>query len=196
MIRREATRCRQITSRLLDFSRMGHAACENTDLVTLVRQVVAVAGHLPQHRGKRVEVVAPAALPACVKPGEIEQVVLNLLANALEAVEADGRVQIEVREAAGEALLVVRDNGCGLSDEVRQKLFEPFFTRRKSGQGTGLGLTIAERIVRDHGGQIEAESQGPGQGSTFRVRLPLRLSTAPAEIRKTPVAAARDLTLG
>ena len=65
-----------------------------------------------------------------------------------------------------------KDDGCGMTDEVVTHLFEPFFTKRKSGKGTGLGLSISHRIVADHGGSIEATSDGPGKGSTFRVRLP------------------------
>ena len=71
------------------------------------------------------------------------------------------------------AEIIVSDNGCGMTDEVRQHLFEPFFTKRRHGQGTGLGLTIAYGIVRHHGGQMEAMSDGPGCGSQFRVLLPL-----------------------
>jgi signal transduction histidine kinase len=72
-----------------------------------------------------------------------------------------------------QAELIVTDNGCGMSDEVKEHLFEPFFTRRRDGQGTGLGLSITFRIVEDHGGHIEATSDGPGRGSEMRVTLPL-----------------------
>ncbi len=65
------------------------------------------------------------------------------------------------------------DDGCGMTEEVLEHLFEPFFTRRRSGQGTGLGLSITYRIVADHGGQIDVNSDGPGHGSRFRVSLPL-----------------------
>jgi two-component system NtrC family sensor kinase len=70
---------------------------------------------------------------------------------------------------------VISDNGCGMTEEVRKHLFEPFFTRRRSGQGTGLGLSITHRIVEEHRGQIEATSEGPGRGSRFVVSLPLVL---------------------
>ena len=67
----------------------------------------------------------------------------------------------------------VVDDGCGLTDEVKEHLFEPFFTRRRDDQGTGLGLSISYQIVEDHQGRISAESEGPGQGSTFTITLPL-----------------------
>ena len=71
--------------------------------------------------------------------------------------------------------VTVVDNGCGMTEDVLEHVFEPFFTRRTVGQGTGLGLSITHRIVSDHGGEIEAHSDGPGQGATFRVRFPLVL---------------------
>jgi two-component system NtrC family sensor kinase len=116
-----------------------------------------------------------------VNPQELKQVVLNLLVNALDAVAAEGTVRVavsrspvpEASRAAGEVVLTISDDGCGMDAEVLEHLFEPFFTRRKEGQGTGLGLSIAHRIVADHGGRLEATSPGPGQGSTFCVTLPL-----------------------
>ncbi len=70
------------------------------------------------------------------------------------------------------------DTGCGMTDEVLEHLFEPFFTRRAQGQGTGLGLSIAHRIVANHGGEIKADSPGPNQGSTFTVSLPMESPAA------------------
>jgi signal transduction histidine kinase len=119
-------------------------------------------------------------------PQEIKQVVLNLLVNALDSIEQQGRVRVEVRRGAGEGVLTVSDDGCGMSDEVLEHLFEPFFTRRRAGQGTGLGLSIVNRIVADHGGRIEATSPGPGLGATFRVTLPL------ADVGAAAAPTARD----
>ena len=81
------------------------------------------------------------------------------------------RVRLETCD--GYAVLTVADNGCGMEPDVLEHVFEPFFTRRRGGQGIGLGLSITYRIVADHGGEIEAHSAGAGRGSTFRVRLPL-----------------------
>ncbi len=82
-------------------------------------------------------------------------------------------MRVELTTSGQRAVLTITDNGCGMTDEVRKHLFEPFFTRRRTGQGIGLGLSITYRIVADHGGQIDVFSAGPGKGSEFRVTLPL-----------------------
>jgi signal transduction histidine kinase len=110
---------------------------------------------------------------APVNPQEIKQVVLNLITNGLDSLDPGGTLTIELRAADGQAEILFTDNGCGMTEEVLEHLFEPFFTRRRGGQGTGLGLSIVHRIISDHGGQIDAASRGPGQGSQFRVALPL-----------------------
>lgn len=173
MIQSEAFRCKEITERLLDFSRTGQATRQDTDLVELVRGVIDMVHPLGKHRQKQIELIARPPVIAQVNPQEMKQVVLNLLTNALDSVEAGGTVWVELGTGEGAVELTVRDNGCGMTPEVLDHVFEPFFTRRREGQGTGLGLSITYRIIADHGGEIEAESPGPGQGATFRVRLPL-----------------------
>jgi signal transduction histidine kinase len=110
-----------------------------------------------------------------VNSQEIKQVVLNLITNGLDSLDAGGTVVLDLRKTSDSAELLVTDNGCGMSEEVLKHLFEPFFTRRRDGSGTGLGLSITHRIVvDDHGGRIEVTSPGPGKGSRFRVTLPLK----------------------
>ena len=109
---------------------------------------------------------------APVNPQEIKQVVLNLLTNSLDSLDAGGTVWVELRSRGESVELIVRDDGCGMTEETRKHIFEPFFTRRRDGSGTGLGLSITYRIVADHGGRIEGESDGPGRGSRFSVTLP------------------------
>jgi signal transduction histidine kinase len=173
MIQSEAFRCKEITEKLLDFSRTGQATRQNTELGELVRGVIEIVGHLGKHRHKRIELTCSGPVIAAVNPQEMKQVVLNLLTNALDSLESGGRVWVGLSGQAGRVELAVRDDGCGMTADVLDHVFEPFFTRRREGQGTGLGLSIAYRIIADHGGEIEAESPGPGRGATFRVRLPL-----------------------
>jgi signal transduction histidine kinase len=103
---------------------------------------------------------------------EIQQVVLNLVSNGLEAMDDGGTMTITITEQTDHVTLIITDDGCGMSQQVIDNLFEPFFTQRRNGRGTGLGLSITHRIVTDHGGAIQVESAGPGRGSSFRVRLP------------------------
>jgi signal transduction histidine kinase len=174
MIQSEAFRCKEITEKLLDFSRIGPSERQDTELRELVAGVIDMLGHLGRYHGKRIELAPGPPLVAPVNSREIKQVVLNLLTNALDSVAADGTVRIRLDQRDGMAELSVTDDGCGMEPEVLERVFDPFFTRRRAGQGTGLGLSIAYRIVADHGGGIEAQSPGPGRGATFRVRLPLR----------------------
>ncbi|MBU6276339.1 MAG: HAMP domain-containing protein [Planctomycetes bacterium] len=176
LIQSEAFRCKGITERLLDFSRLGEVRRQPTALVGLVRDVAEMLGHVGRFAGRSVEIRGPdddGDLLVMVNPQEIKQVVLNLLVNALDSIEAEGSVSVVVRREGGEAVLVCADDGCGMTGEVLEHLFEPFFTRRRAGQGTGLGLSIVHRIVADHGGRITASSDGPGHGSSFRLTLPV-----------------------
>jgi len=189
LIQSEAFRCKGITEKLLDFSRLGEVKRQATALLTLVRDVAEMLRHVGRFAGRSIEIEEGQDVLVMVNPQEIKQVVLNLLVNALDSIEEQGSVRVAARRSGGEGVLTVTDDGCGMTAEVLDHLFEPFFTRRKSGQGTGLGLSIVHRIVTDHGGHIDVASDGPGTGSTFRVTLPLaQIGSAAVEL--TP---ARDL---
>lgn len=172
MIQREAFRCQQITQRLLDFSRGQDAPRSQHDVVRIIGEVLDMVGHMSRFRGHEIAFDRSTPVFAEVNPSEIKQVALNLVANALESMEGRGRLEIRAAEQSDEVLLTFRDTGCGMTPHVLENLFEPFFTEKKSGRGTGLGLSISHRIVTDHGGRIEASSDGPGKGSLFRVHLP------------------------
>ena len=173
MIQSEAFRCKEITEKLLDFSRMGEVQRQRVELGELVQGVIDMIGHLGKYRNKKIEFTATEPVVAAVNGQEIKQVVLNLMTNALDSFDQDGVVRVELARRGGFAELTFTDNGCGMPPDVLTHIFEPFFTRRRSGQGTGLGLSITYRIVAEHGGEIHAHSSGKDQGSTFRVRLPL-----------------------
>jgi signal transduction histidine kinase len=190
MIQDEAFRCKSITERLLEFSRTGEPRREQTDLRELVQAVLDVTQHLPNHKGKRIVFEVPperagGRITAWVNGEEIKSVILNLVVNALESMDEAGSLTIRLNQKDGSAELRFIDTGCGMSGEVLENIFEPFYTRSRSGKGTGLGLTISHLVISQHGGEIEAASAGVGQGSTFTVRLPI----LPSE----PV---REMTLG
>uniref|UniRef100_A0A7C2K293 histidine kinase n=1 Tax=Schlesneria paludicola TaxID=360056 RepID=A0A7C2K293_9PLAN len=174
MIQREAFRCQQITQRLLDFSRGQDAPRSRQDIVRIIGEVLDMVGHMTRFRGHEIVFDRQTPVFAEVSPSEIKQVVLNLVANALESMEGKGRLEIRAVERSDEVILSFQDNGCGMTPHVLENLFEPFFTEKKGGRGTGLGLSISHRIVSDHGGRIEVSSDGPGQGSLFQVHLPKR----------------------
>jgi signal transduction histidine kinase len=184
MIQDEAFRCKNITESLLAFSRTNERKREPTDLRALIQSVLDVTQHLQNHRGKHItfevntDRVPGGQIAAWVNAEEIKSVVLNLVTNALESMEEGGHLTIRLRLAGDQAEMQFTDNGCGMTAEVLENIFEPFFTRSHTGKGTGLGLTISHRIIHQHGGEIEASSPGPSQGSTFVVRLPV---TVPAE---------------
>jgi signal transduction histidine kinase len=203
MIQEESFRCKTITERLLAFSRSSEPRREATDLRGLVQSVLDVTQHLQNHRGKRItfEVADRAAggtVSAWVNAEEIKSVVLNLVVNALESMEEGGHLVIRLAQAGDRAEMRFSDDGCGMTQEVLENIFEPFFTRSRTGKGTGLGLTISHRVITQHGGEIEASSGGPGRGSTFTVRLPLKgppeesAEGEPPDIR--PLAEARRTT--
>jgi two-component system NtrC family sensor kinase len=184
MIQREAFRCKQITEKLLDFARRGDSQRHATDLRELAEGVIEMVQHLGQYQDKNLVLVPGPPAIAAVNAQEIKQVVLNLITNGLESLDVGGTVEVTIERDSASVRIVISDDGCGMTDEVRKHLFEPFFTRRRSGQGTGLGLSITHRIVEEHRGQIEATSEGPGRGSRLVVSLPLALSNKETHHRR------------
>ena len=174
MIEREAFRCQEITARLLDFSRGQDTDRSEHDLVKLVEEVLALVRHMSRFRDRRISFDERSPCPLDVSGPQIKQVILNLVANALESTGEGGRLEIELLPQTDRVTLVFTDDGCGMTEETIENLFEPFYTTKSTGQGTGLGLSISHRIVTDHGGMIEAQSEGPGSGSRLRLQLPRR----------------------
>lgn len=116
--------------------------------------------------------VDPALSPITADRGQMQQVLVNLAVNAVQAMPGGGTLTLRTRQDAGHVFLVVEDTGVGMTEEVRSQLFVPFFTTKEVGQGTGLGLSVVHGIVSAHGGGVNVESR-PGKGSRFEIRLPL-----------------------
>jgi two-component system, NtrC family, sensor kinase len=183
IIKSQAERMADIIRQLLDFSRSGKSRRVPVDLMLIVRETTKILNPLSRKQGIEL-IISEGSKPmsACVDPGQIQQVLTNLVMNAIQATPAGGRVTIGVslehlQHASREITihdyycLSVEDTGQGIPDEILNRLFEPFVTTKDVGQGTGLGLSIAYGIVQEHGGWIDVKSK-LGQGSHFRVYLP------------------------
>ena len=181
MIQEEAFRCKEITQKLLAFSRGGERQRQRTDLAEIVQGVLDMVQHLQNCKGKQLVFEPAEPLEAWINGQEIKQVFLNLVVNALDSMEEGGTLTITPSSKDGMIELIFQDTGCGMTAEVLENIFEPFFTRSRTGKGTGLGLSISHRIISSHGGEITAASAGPGHGSIFTVRLPIEQSIAPSD---------------
>jgi two-component system NtrC family sensor kinase len=168
----EAYRCKAITEKLLEFSKPGNSKRVETNLVTLVHDVVQIVSKVNDFRTFPIQIESPNEVIASINPQEIRQVILNLLTNSLQSLGPNGQVNIKLRETGETSIVTVTDNGCGMTTEVCKNLFEPFYTRRRNGGGTGLGLSISRRIVMQHGGSLQANSRGVGKGSALELSLP------------------------
>ena len=104
-------------------------------------------------------------------PSRLNQVFLNLLVNAGQSIEGNGTITISTGFDDSEAWVAIADTGCGIAPENLNRIFDPFYTTKPVGQGTGLGLSVSHSIVRKHGGRIDVDSE-PGKGTRFTVRLP------------------------
>jgi signal transduction histidine kinase len=167
-------RVRGIVGNMRDFARLDEAAFKEADLNAAVSSTLEILGHEIKKKGIAVETQFQDLPPVLGHPGKLNQVLLNLVVNAVQACAEGGHVWVRTRpEPDGAVVVEVEDDGCGIPAENMPRLFEPFFTTKPVGQGTGLGLSVSYAIVRDHGGTIAVDTT-PGRGSTFRVRLPLR----------------------
>ena len=174
MIRRESRRCGEITRRLLDFSYGDKAGRVPVDLAELIREVLLMVQHLGRYSDRSVEFQCDRRVVAEVNAAQMKQVILNLIANALQATQAGGHVKVRLTEQVDSIVIGIEDDGCGMDEETLHHIFDPFFTTKETGQGTGLGLSITHRIIENHSGTITPISNGPGLGSTFQIRLPRR----------------------
>lgn len=171
-IKNEAVRCERITKRLVAFSRTSAPIREAISVNSVVDDIVKLISKVEQFKSKTIRSIATEDVVAHVNIDHLQQVILNLVTNALESVGENGTVEVRLRNENGMAVILVEDDGCGMTDETKRNLFEPFYTRRKDGTGTGLGLSICARIVSQYGGTLNPHSDGIDRGSTMDLRLP------------------------
>jgi signal transduction histidine kinase len=163
----EIDRVTRLIQQLLDYVRPAPAMVETLDLAAVLPAVQRLLQPQASKRGVSLEVEAePARLRA--NPDQIQQILVNLTVNAIDACEKGGHVTLVARADRGRAVLEVADDGHGISREDQKQVFDPFYTTKKRGQGTGLGLWVVAQLVRQQGAEIELESK-PARGTTVRV---------------------------
>jgi signal transduction histidine kinase len=186
-------RASKITTGMLSYARRGNDRREPTDLVALVQEVlVLVAKDLQVHRVRLQTNFETQPVVAEINAGQVQQVLLNLIINARQAMEGGGQLTVQVNRSPEATMgeIAVRDTGHGIPAETLRKIFDQYFTTKTAdaqGQGgTGLGLSMAREVIEAHQGRIRVES-AVGQGTTFTLKLPLAGTSASRSTRTKSV---------
>ena len=174
VVRNQAERVASIVRSLLTFARPSPLSIQSVDLVKVVEQAIALEAPRCHTAKIEVERSSSGAVPAIqADPDRLQQVLVNLMNNAIESMPQGGRLNIGlVNGGGGHVLINISDTGTGITEENQARIFDPFFTTKPAGKGTGLGLAVSYGIIRDHGGEIRVNSS-PGEGSTFSIVLPV-----------------------
>ncbi|HEX3047803.1 MAG TPA: ATP-binding protein [Bacillota bacterium] len=178
-IEREAIRCKNLVGNLLTFSRSGKTPTEMIDISQTLNETLSLIE--AQTKVKNIEIIRmyePGLPQITVNKNQLQQVIINLCNNAIDAIDSigdmpeNGKITIGAKKAEAEIVIEISDTGSGMTEELKKHIFEPFFTTKEVGKGTGLGLSLCYEIIRKHQGIIEVESEA-GNGSTFRIKLPI-----------------------
>jgi PAS domain S-box-containing protein len=172
-----ADRVRRIVEDLRNFSRVDAAEWQPFDIHAGLESTINVVWNEIRYKAELVREYGDLPPVECI-PSRLNQVFMNLLVNAAQAIADRGRITIATRRRGDEVEIAVSDDGAGMTGEIQARIFDPFFTTKPVGKGTGLGLSVSYGIVKNHGGRIGVTSQ-PGRGSTFIVHLPIRRSASP-----------------
>lgn len=167
-------RIQQLVLDLKNFSRLDEAAFKETDLNQGLESTLKIANNIVKYKAEVIKDFAPELTAECY-PARINQVFLNIITNAAQAIEGQGKIWIKTYKENGMAVIKIRDNGKGIPQENLKKIFEPFFTTKDVGQGTGLGLSIVYKIIEQHKGTITVQSE-VGKGTEFTIKLPIKQS--------------------
>jgi signal transduction histidine kinase len=172
-------RIERTVNTLLNFSRQREMSLEETSLNHNLKHVVELVGYQLRQAGIEVRFdLDPGGAVVLADHFQMEQLFLNLVLNAVQAMPRGGELVLRTRVSDESVVAEVRDSGTGISEEIRDRIFDPFFTTREVGEGTGLGLSVSDSITAAHGGTIEVKST-VGVGTIFRVELPLPPGDAP-----------------
>jgi two-component system NtrC family sensor kinase len=171
-IEREARRCSMLVKNLLNFSRSHEPGKEPADLAEVIGQALLFVQPLAHLKNMEVtSQLAPGLPPLLMDVNKIQQVIINLCTNAVDAMPKGKTLVVGCGPDISGVKLWVKDEGCGIPADIQKRIFEPFFTTKAPGQGTGLGLSLVADIIKEHGGRIEITSI-VGEGTTFTIFLP------------------------
>ena len=172
LIKSEAFRCKSITMDLLDFSRMRTVDRRPINIAETLESSANLLSHQKRGAGIEISVEVRESLQTVeADAGQIQQAVIALGTNAIDAMPKGGRLTLRAYNQANSVVVEIADTGVGISTESLSKIFEPFFTTKEVGRGTGLGLAVCYGIVTDHGGRLSVRSS-PGVGTSFTILLP------------------------
>ncbi|HBA67231.1 MAG TPA: histidine kinase, partial [Methylococcaceae bacterium] len=173
-----AVRARTIIQNLREFSHMNERENGLHDIESGIDATLNIVNNELKYKAEIIKEYGGLEPINCIG-SQINQVVMNLLVNAAQAIEKSGKIIIRTGNQDSDRVWIeVEDTGCGMSEEVRRKVFEPFFTTKPVGQGTGLGLSLSYKIIKEHGGTIDLTSE-LGKGTKFRVYLPVNKEVEP-----------------
>ncbi|MFH1139080.1 MAG: ATP-binding protein [Pseudomonadota bacterium] len=177
-IRTQGGRCKEITHKLLSFARKTDPRQVDVNLNEIVSDTISLLKQKTRYANVKIEAELDPDLPfVSASPSELQQVMVNLVNNAVDAIgSAGGQVTLDTTSDDGQVILIVKDTGKGIPEAVLAKIFDPFFTTKPVGQGTGLGLSICFGIIHKMGGDISVDSQ-VGLGTVFTVKLPAKFHT-------------------
>ena len=168
----EVRRLESFLGDLRDYLRPVPPCKQETNLNEIILAVKALMGEAAEEKGITVEDRLEPGLPQVkADPNQFKQVLVNLFKNAMEATDARGRIILATGSQDGQVWFSIQDSGKGMTPEVKDKIFHPFFTTKE--KGTGLGLAVIHKIITDHHGLIDLET-APGEGTTITIRLPLK----------------------
>jgi signal transduction histidine kinase len=165
----EAARMSKIVRQLLDFARRRGPEGSSCSPAQIAERCIALLAPMIERAGVQCTVVGPRDLRAVIDEDSLQQVLTNLLLNAIQAMPSGGDATIEVSKRGARVRIEVRDTGGGIADEAKSHVFEPFFTTKQPGEGTGLGLSVVHGIVVDHHGEITIDTSS--RGTTFAITL-------------------------
>ncbi|MEH7884118.1 ATP-binding protein [Bacillus sp. JJ1609] len=171
-IKENTERCKRITGNLLNFSRKNDWTEDQINVKEIIENSVSLVEHQLKKQRIQLELTIEEAMPAVTGDGlKLMQVLVNLINNAVDAMESEGRLIVSVLHKDNTVSIKVTDSGHGIPPEAMDKLFDPFFTTKPIGKGTGLGLSVCYGIIQQFGGNIQIDSK-PGEGTTVEIKLP------------------------